>query len=142
MPRRGSRFVLDNNLIIAAVKSGWTKSTDLLMTVLLSDAELFVNDELLLEYKRYIHRVLGVYHLYLLISNRAQNINPSQQNLEACRPFFPESQYADTVHAATCLEAGATIVTNDAHFKKIQEAGLIEVWSISKAIREILDNGK
>jgi predicted nucleic acid-binding protein len=35
---------------------------------------------------------------------------------DICRPFFPESQYADIVHAATCLEAGAIIVTNDAHF--------------------------
>jgi predicted nucleic acid-binding protein len=139
--RRGSRFVLDNNLVIAAVKSGWTKSTNLLMTILLSDAELFVNDELLLEYERYIHRILGLYHLCLLISNRAQHIDPSRQSLEACRPFFPESQYADIVHAATCLEAGATIITNDVHFKKIQEAGIIEVWSISKAIREILDKG-
>ncbi len=139
MLRRDSRFVLDNNLVIAAVESGWTKSTNLLMTILLSDADLFVNDELLLEYERYIHRVLGLYHLCLLISNRAQNIDPSRQSLEACRPFFPESQYADIVHAATCLEAGATIITNDAHFKRIQEAGLIEVWSISKALREVLD---
>jgi len=111
------------------------------MTLLLSDADLFVNDELLLEYERYIHRVLGLCHLYLLISNRAQRIDPSRQSLDVCRPFFPESQYADIVHAATCLEAGATIVTNDAHFKKIQEAGLIEVWSISEAMREILDKG-
>jgi hypothetical protein len=29
------------------------------MTLLLSDADIFVNDELLLEYERYIHRVLG-----------------------------------------------------------------------------------
>ena len=111
------------------------------MTLLLSDADLFVNDELLLEYEKYIHRVLGLCHLYLLISNRAQRIDPSRRSLDVCRPFFPESQYADIVHAATCLEASATIVTNDSHFKKIQEAGLIEVWSISKAIREILDKG-
>lgn len=31
-----------------------SKSTNLLMTLLLSDADLFVNDELLLEYKRLI----------------------------------------------------------------------------------------
>lgn len=141
MLKKGSRFVLDNNLVIAAVKSGWTKSTNLLMTIMLSDADLFVNEELLLEYERYIHRVLGLYNLYLLITNRAQQIDPSLQSLEACRPFFPESQYADIVHAATCLEAGATIITNDVHFRKIQEAGLIEVWSISRAIKEILDKG-
>ncbi len=141
MLRRGSRFVLDNNLVIAAVKSGWTKSTNLLMTLLLSDADLFVNNELLIEYEKYVHRVLGLDHLYLLIQNRALLVDPPQKSLETCRPFFPDDQYADIVHAATCLETGATIITNDAHFRKIQEAGLIEVWNITRAIREILDKG-
>jgi predicted nucleic acid-binding protein len=54
-------------------------------------------------------------------------MNSSLNMRDICRPFFPESQYADIVHAATCLEAGAIIVTNDAYFKKIREAGLIEV---------------
>lgn len=128
-------------MVIAAVKSGWTRSTNLLMTLLLSEADIFVNDELLLEYEKYIHRVLGLYNLYLLLQNRTLLVDPSQKSLETCRSFFPESQYADVVHAATCLETGATLITNDAHFKKIQEAGLIEVWNITRAIREILDEG-
>jgi hypothetical protein len=45
--RRDSRFVLDNDLMIAAIKSGWKKSTDLLFTILLSDAAIYVNKELL-----------------------------------------------------------------------------------------------
>jgi hypothetical protein len=36
---------------------------------------------------------------------------------------------------------GATLITNDKHFKKIQEAGLIEVWNISRAVKEILLKG-
>jgi predicted nucleic acid-binding protein len=56
----------------------------------------------------------------------------------SCKPYFPENQYADVVHAATCLETGAVMITNDAHFKRINESGLIEVWNISRAIKELL----
>jgi predicted nucleic acid-binding protein len=77
----------------------------------------------------------------VLFQDRTIVVNPSSNSLEICRPFFPDSQHADIVHAATCLEVGATLITNDKHFKKIQEAGLIEVWNISRAVREILLKG-
>jgi len=83
------------------------------MALLLSDADLFVNDELLIEYEKYIHKALGFYHLYMLLQNRTHLIDPSHKNLEICRRFFPEGQYADIVHAATCLETGAIMITND-----------------------------
>lgn len=138
MLKRDSSFVLDNNLIIAAVKSGWTRSTDLLFTVMLSDATLLVNKELLFEYEKYIQRILGIPHLFILLNSRSNLVDPSTESLLACKPFFPESQYADAVHAATCLEANAVLITNDAHFKEIKKSELIEVWSISEAIRRIL----
>ncbi|OPY47221.1 MAG: hypothetical protein A4E46_00565 [Methanosaeta sp. PtaU1.Bin016] len=45
---------------------------------------------------------------------------------------------ADTVHAATCLHTGAVLISNDAHFDRINDAGIIEVWKISEAIKRIL----
>ena len=71
MLKRDSRFVLDNNLIIAAIKSGWKRSTGLLFTLLLSDASIFVNKELLFEYEKYIYKILGV-PLYFSSSRSAQ----------------------------------------------------------------------
>lgn len=138
MLRRDSRFVLDNNLVIASIKSGWTRSSDLLFSILLSDATLFVDVELLFEYEKYINKIIGLPHLFLLLKRRARLANPSNDSLFACKQFFPENQYADVVHAATCLEEGAILITNDGHFKEIKESGLIEVWSISEAIRKIL----
>lgn len=135
---RDSKFVLDTNLIIAAVKSGWTRSTDLLFTILLSDATLFVDRELHLEYEKYIHKILGLYHLFLFIQTRTYPIDPSAKALDTCRPFFPETQLGDVVHAATCLETDAILITNDSHFDRIKESGLIRVWSITKAIKEVL----
>ncbi len=138
MLKSDSKFVLDNNLIIAATKSGWTRSTDLLFTMILSDATLLVDKELLFEYEEYIQRILGIPHLFILINSRSYLVDPSNESLLVCKPFFPESQYADAVHAATCLEASAILISNDAHFNEIKKSGLIEVWSISEAIRRIL----
>jgi predicted nucleic acid-binding protein len=56
-----------------------------------------------------------------------------------CKPFFPPGESADIVHAATCLHTGAILITNDAHFRRISEEGLIKVWSISEAIERILE---
>lgn len=78
---RDSRFVLDNNLIISAIKSGWKRSTDLLFTRLLSDTAIFVNKELLFEYEKYINRILGLPHLFLLIQKRSVLIDPSTDAL-------------------------------------------------------------
>jgi hypothetical protein len=135
---RDSRFVLDNNLIISAIKSGWKRSTDLLFTLLLSDATIFVNKELLFEYEKYINRILGLPHLFLLIQKRSVLIDPSTDALCVCRPFFPVSEFADVVHVATCLEVEAVLISNDAHFNEIKESALVEVWNISEAIRRIL----
>lgn len=66
-------------------------------------------------------------------------INPSQEEIDACAQFFPESELSDIVHAATCLYTGTILITNDNHFNKIRRAGLIEVWSNTKAIKKLLD---
>jgi predicted nucleic acid-binding protein len=42
------------------------------------------------------------------------------------------------VHAATCLHTGAILISNDAHFDGIKEDGIIEVWSITEAIKKLL----
>jgi len=35
------------------------------------------------------------------------------------------------------LQEGAVLITNDRHFDKINDEKIIEVWSISKAIKEL-----
>jgi len=69
-------------------------------------------------------------------------IHQSEEEVERCKPFFPDNQAADIVHAATCLHAGAVLISNDRHFERIERAGLIEVWTISEAIKNLLTNDK
>jgi len=53
-------------------------------------------------------------------------VNPSQEEIDACAAFFPESELSDIVHAATCLYADAVLITNDNHFNKSKKPKSIE----------------
>jgi len=138
LPDRSSRYLLDNTIFIAAVKRKWTKSTELIYNLLDCPAELFANELLIFEYEKYA-KALGTYELLNYMKKSVIQVNPSQEEIDACAPFFPESELADIVHAATCLYADAILITNDNHFNKIKNSGLVEVWSNTKAIKILLD---
>jgi predicted nucleic acid-binding protein len=42
------------------------------------------------------------------------------------------------LHAATCLQTESILITNDHHFDRMRDQGIIKVWSIRKAIQELL----
>ncbi|AJC72012.1 Nucleotide binding protein, containing PIN domain [Thermococcus guaymasensis DSM 11113] len=133
-----SKFLIDTNVFIAAVKRGWTDTTELLLHIL-SDEKYHIvgNDVLLAEYRKYVKK-LSVEDFYEFLKLRMEIVNPSREEVLRALPYFPPTQIADAVHAATCLKTGAILITNDRHFEKVAEKGLIKVWSISDAIRKIL----
>ncbi len=53
MPERSTKFLIDTNLFVAAVKSGKTKSTDLLVRLIEGTWDLVADDILISEYERY-----------------------------------------------------------------------------------------
>lgn len=138
MQGRSTRFLIDTNLFIAAIKRGKTRSTELLLIFLDGPWELVANDILISEYERYARKFEADVFLKILLS-KVVVIEQSEEDILACKPFFPTTEGADIVHAATCLHVGATLISNDAHFKRIKEEGLIEVWSISEAIERLLN---
>jgi len=139
LQKRNTRFLIDANVFISAVKKGWTKTTELIFHLLTNfEFELIANDVLLAEYEKYAIELNALQFLEFL-KIRLRVINPDEEGIGRCKPYFPENAAADIVHAATCLEAEAVIITNDKHFDDIKEAGLIEVWSISEAISRLLD---
>jgi predicted nucleic acid-binding protein len=138
LPARSSRYLLDSTVFIAAVKRRWTKSTELIYHLLNSPAEIFANELLIFEYEKYA-RTLGTYELLIYLKKAVIQVNPSQEEIDTCAAFFPESEMSDIVHAATCLYADAILITNDRHFDRIKKAEIIEVWSNAKAIKRLLD---
>lgn len=138
LPDRGSRYLLDNTVYIAAVKHKWTKSTELIFHLLNSSAELYADELLLFEYEKYAN-TLKTYELLTCMKKAVIRVSPPQKQIDICSEFFPDSELSDIVHAATCLFADAILITNDNHFNKIKKSGIIEVWSNTKAIKSILD---
>jgi predicted nucleic acid-binding protein len=137
LPERSIRFLIDTNLFVAAVKSGKTKSTELLVRLIEGIEELVADDILISEYERYALKFEALGFLKL-IRNRVVIIEQSEEDILRCKPYFPAGSAADVVHAATCLHTGAVLISNDAHFDGIKEVGIIEVWSITDAIKKFL----
>jgi predicted nucleic acid-binding protein len=70
-----------------------------------------------------------------------REVTEIEEALARCRPYPPENEAADVVHAATCLQSGAVLITNDRTIDRIKSSGIIEVWSISEAIRSLSIQG-
>lgn len=56
MPDKSTKFLIDTNLFVAAVKSGTTKSTELLLMLIDDPWDLIADDILVSEYERYAHK--------------------------------------------------------------------------------------
>lgn len=135
MPEVSSRYLIDSNLFIAATKTGWKRSTDLLVHLLDSPNELVGDEVLYFEYDKWA-KILGAYDLFNYLSRRVIINNPIEGEISKCAPFF-ENAIADMIHAATCLGTDAILITNDRHFDKIKTARIIEVRSIAEAIKTL-----
>ena len=138
MQRRNiQRFLVDTNLFISAIKK-WAKSTDLLI-YLITDPEikLIANDVLIGEYSKFSSE-LGAPEFFELIHSGVIIENPSEEYVSDCKQYFPKNEMADAVHAATCLQYNAVLISNDKHFDKIRGMKIIEVWKISVAIEKLL----
>ncbi len=128
--------MVDTNLFIAAIKKH-SRSTDLLVYLLTDpEIELIANDVLLGEYSRFALK-LGASELFELIQNVVAVVNPSEECIIDCKQYFPKNELADAVHAATCLQYDAVLISNDKHFDKIRNMKIIEVWKISDAIEKL-----
>ena len=98
------------------------------------------NDILILEMKKYREKFksLTASMIYSLIIRKTMVIIPSEENVEKCKNYFPPEKIKDVLHAATALESKSVVITNDKHFNTIRDEKLIEVWSISEAITNLL----
>ena len=137
MQRRSiQRFLVDTNLFIAAIKKS-TRSTDLLVYLLTDpEIELIANDVLLGEYSKFALK-LGALEFFELINSVVAVVNPSKECVMNCKQYFPKNEMADAVHAATCLQYDAVLISNDKHYDKIRNMKIIEVWKISEAIKKL-----
>ena len=91
MPKRNTRFLLILAFFIAAVKRGWTKTTDLILYLLTSDYELVGNDVLLAEYRKYAE-AFNAMGLFKFLIKRVKIVNPLKEDVLKCLKCFPQTK--------------------------------------------------
>jgi len=142
---RGStrKFLLDTNVFIAAVKDP-ERQTDTLRLLLkfVKDPGIELVGDVLLaaEMSRYAE-LLKSERAAMLISALLAKMEIGmvpEGCVRACITYISTPDKADVLHAAACLQTGAALITNDKHFDVIKKAGIIEVLSVSEAIKKLL----
>ena len=133
-------YLLDANVFVSATKDP-ARSTDTfrLLVHLLERAEIRItfNEVLVREYLQYaeVFPSPTAAALASAILDRAEIVEVDDRFLKACAPYFQEGNIADIVHAATCLQTGALLISNDRHSEPIRKAQLIEVLTATEAVR-------
>jgi len=65
-------------------------------------------------------------------------VDVSENFRKICKAYLRTPDKADILHAATCLQTNSILITNDRHFDRIRNEGIIKVWSTAEAIRKLL----
>lgn len=135
-------FLLDTNVFISAIKNP-RKSTETLQLILkvIEDPgiRLVGNDLLAEEMLRYMELLESEMATTILAAllTKMKIIAVREKYRRICKAYVTTLDKADILHAATCLQADATLITNDHHFDRIRNERIIGVWSIARAIRKI-----
>jgi len=137
------QFLVDANVFVAAIKNPGKKANtlDLVLELISNDGiHLVGNDLLLLEFEKYSERFKSETASRLLKQLRVKMtlVELDENYIINCSKYFPKNEIVDIVHAATCLQENAILITNDKHFDKISKNKIIDVWSINKAIENLL----
>ena len=141
---RGTRtFLLDNNVFIAAIRrpARETATLRLILRIIQDGSIRLVGNEYLLEemarYAEVFRSGMASTLLHALIS-KMDVVEVKGKFITICGDYMDLSDPADIIHAATCLQTDATMITNDHHFDGIRDREIIEVWSITEAMHRLL----
>jgi len=82
------------------------------------ELELVGNPTLVAEYNRLAEEFNSKTSRLILqqLAAKMKTIRVSEAAFRRCRPYLPKEGIADVIHAATCLQTRAILVTNDADF--------------------------
>ena len=134
-------FLIDTNVFISAIKRPRRGGAlDLLLKIIGEPAIHIVGNDLLVEEMLRYAQLLRSETTLAMVSallEKMETIEVKETYRRACKPYISTPDKADILHAATCLQTNSTMITNDRHFKKINDTGIIEVWDITRAIKNL-----
>ncbi len=141
MSARSTRtFFLDTNVFVAAVKrpARQTASLSLILSLIEGEeVELVGNDLLAEEMVRYAEEFRSETASWLIgaLLRKTRFVNVERSFRTVCRKYISTPDPSDLLHAATCLQERAVLISNDKHFARLREAGVVEVWTVTEAVR-------
>ncbi len=135
-------FLLDTNVFVAAVKHPRRETATLRFLLALlerEDLRLVGNAFWVEEMVRYAEEFRSETAAWLVgaLLGRTRVVRVERNFVTVCATYVRTPDPADVLHAATCLQERAILVSNDRHFDRIRDKGVIEVWSIARAIRSL-----
>src|SRR5438132_11824065 len=131
-------MLLDTNVFVSAVKSvpRVTGSLRLIVHLLAADVRLVGNELLAEEYLRYAQLLPSPTATALAVSilGALEIIRVEERFVLACTPYFAGKKRKDCVHGATCLQLGATLVSNHHDFDAVGQAGVLRRITVNQAV--------
>jgi len=137
------KYLLDTNVFIAAIKDPKkeTKTLQLILEMIEREDIYLVGDEFLAEEMvRYAEEFKSETASWILsaLLEKMELIEVGENFIKICMNYIKTPNKADIIHAAVCLKTDAILITNDTHFNKIRDEGIINVWGISRGIKKLL----
>jgi predicted nucleic acid-binding protein len=135
-------FLVDTNVFISAIKDPkkQTSSLSLILHLIGEPSIGLVGNDMLVEemlrYAELLRSETAATILYALIS-KTEIVRVRENYIKVCKSYIETQEKADIIHAGTCLQTGAILVSNDRDFNKIRDEGVIKVWSITEAIQNL-----
>jgi predicted nucleic acid-binding protein len=135
--------LIDSNVFVAAIKNPRksTRTLELLLKMIGDPTiGLVGNDLLIYEMVRYAELLKSPMAAALVAAllDKTALVSVSERYRKICAPYLKTPDPADVLHAATCLQTGAMLITNDRHFTRIGKERIVDVRTIAEAIRELL----
>lgn len=136
-------FLLDTNVFISAIKEPrrQTETLRLILHIIEEPSIGLVGNDLLVEemarYSELLKSETAATLLHTLIA-KMEIVNVLENYLKICKFYIETPDKADILHAATCLQKNAVLVSNDHHFNRIRDEGIIKVWNTTEALKKLL----
>ena len=136
-------FLLDTNVFISAIKEPrrQTGTLSLILHIIEEPSIGLVGNALLAEemtrYAELLKSETAATLLHALIA-KMKIVKVQENYLKICKTYIETPDKADILHAATCLQANVTLISNDHHFNRIRDEAIIKVWNITEAIKKLL----
>jgi len=136
-------FLLDTNVFISAIKEPrrQTGTLSLILHIIEEPSIGLVGNALLAEemtrYAELLKSETAATLLHALIA-KMEIVKVQENYLKICKTYIETPDKADILHAATCLQTNAMLISNDHHFNRIRDEAIIKVWNTTEANKKLL----